>query len=605
VSGTWSVTNNDSNWGDPKFNNVYDNRRYNDAPGYLEYNIPTGMKSAYISHLQWSTGGYVDVHGVQSDGGLVFLRRINTRQAVENTNEGNPDQHDGSTITFIGSGLNTFSKIRLTNKLGRFHFTGLAFTPNANEGTEGTGMVHSAQISDMGSFALSATTGTFSGAIYTDGNRSVIRGTHPTLYFRDTNQMSAMIHNNGNLLYILRGGTDTETWSQVNGQWPWIFNLSNNDSTCGGTLYGKHYFGSSGINVYAHSSSVPGYNGATWSDHIYMSNYYRRWSMGCESSGSYAMGFFRWSGSNGGARYINGYIHGNYYNRHMNNFTGQHRTFIENISHKSAINYEGLIVSANKNRYIKMSDGVEHGNKAITINESLPVVSLSNVSMDKSCFGVISSSEDPENRTESFGKFVSVFDKELGDTRIYINSVGEGAIWVTNINGNLESGDYITTSNIAGYGMKQESDSLKNYTVAKITMDCDFNPRQQPVKRILKKISNVNYWVKTTKIDIYEDEYNLLDETDREISYDEESNPIYKRIETHEVDKDPNDDTYIMETREEMVNVLDANDEFQWEDTGELEYAYNIKYITSNGTETDEGNANYIAAFVGCTYHCG
>jgi hypothetical protein len=252
-----------------------------------------------------------------------------------------------------------------------------------------------------------------------------------------------------------------------------------------------------------------------------------------------------------------------------------------------------------------MSDGVEHGNKAITINESLPVVSLSNVSMDKSCFGVISSSEDPENRTESFGKFVSVFDKELGDTRIYINSVGEGAIWVTNINGNLESGDYITTSNIAGYGMKQESDSLKNYTVAKITMDCDFNPQQQPVKRILKQLSNVNYWVKTTKIDIYEDEYNSLDETDREISYDEESNPIYKRIETHEVDKDPNDDTYIMETREEMVNVLDANDEFQWEDTGELEYAYNIKYITSNGTETDEANANYIAAFVGCTYHCG
>jgi hypothetical protein len=377
------------------------------------------------------------------------------------------------------------------------------------------------------------------------------------------------------------------------------------ETTNSGVKIEGHIFANSGINVYKNSASSPSYSNATWSDHIYMSNYKRRWSMGVEASGSYAMGFYRWGSANGGGRYLNGYIHGNYYNRHMNNFTGQHRTFIENISHKSAINYEGLIVSANKNRYIKMSDGVEHGNKAITINESLPVVSLSNVSMDKSCFGVISSSEDPDNRTESFGKFVSVFDKELGDTRIYINSVGEGAIWVTNINGNLESGDYITTSNIAGYGMKQESDSLKNYTVAKITMDCDFNPQQQPVKRILKQLSNVNYWVKTTKIDIYEDEYNLLDETDREISYDEESNPIYKRIEIHEVDKDPNDDTYIMETREEMVNVLDANDEFQWEDTGELEYAYNIKYITSNGTETDEANANYIAAFVGCTYHCG
>jgi len=148
VSGSWATANT-SSWGDPKFNHTYDRYRWNDAPGYVEYTIPAGMKSAYLSQLQWSSGGYVDVHGVQSDGGFVFLRRINTRQRVENTNEGNPDQHDGSTITFAGSGLQYFSKIRLTNKMGRFHMTGLAFTPNENEGTEGTGMVHTAQISDL------------------------------------------------------------------------------------------------------------------------------------------------------------------------------------------------------------------------------------------------------------------------------------------------------------------------------------------------------------------------------------------------------------------------------------------------------------------------
>jgi hypothetical protein len=134
--------------------------------------------------------------------------------------EGNPDQHDGQTITFAGSGLEHYSSIRLTNKLGRFHLDGLGFTPNENEGTEGTGMVHSAQMSDL------------------DPNRSVLRGGSPTIYFRDTDhEISAMIHNNSNLLYILRGGTDTETWTQVNSVWPWIFNLSNNDSTCGGSLY--------------------------------------------------------------------------------------------------------------------------------------------------------------------------------------------------------------------------------------------------------------------------------------------------------------------------------------------------------------------------------
>jgi len=173
----------------------------------------------------------------------------------------------------------------------------------------------------------------------------------------------------------------------------------------------------------------------------------------------------------------------------MPNFTGQHMTFIKDVSFSQASDLEGLIVSSDQNKYIKMSGGIEAGSNAITTNESLPVVSLSNVATDKKCFGVISASEDPETRTVLYGAWGSVAEKEKGDTRVYINSVGEGAIWVSNIGGSLESGDYITTSNVAGYGQKQESDSLKNYTVAKITMDCDFNPVTQPIQQILR--SNV------------------------------------------------------------------------------------------------------------------
>jgi len=171
------------------------------------------------------------------------------------------------------------------------------------------------------------------------------------------------------------------------------------------------------------------------------------------------------------------------------NFTGQHRTFIKDVPFSQVGDLEGLIVSSDQNKYIKMSGGIESGSNAITTNESLPIVSLSNVMTDKKCFGVISASEDPKQRSDSYGNFVTPYKKEKGDTRVHINSVGEGAIWVSNIGGNLESGDYITTSNIAGYGQKQESDSLKNYTVAKITMDCDFNPATQPVQQILR--SNV------------------------------------------------------------------------------------------------------------------
>ena len=46
---------------------------------------------------------------------------------------------------------------------------------------------------------------------------------------------------------------------------------------------------------------------------------------------------------------------------------------------------------------------------------------------------------------------------------------------VSNYNGNLENGDYITTSPLEGLGMKQDDDLLHNYTVAKITQTCNFN----------------------------------------------------------------------------------------------------------------------------------
>jgi hypothetical protein len=55
---------------------------------------------------------------------------------------------------------------------------------------------------------------------------------------------------------------------------------------------------------------------------------------------------------------------------------------------------------------------------------------------------------------------------------------------VSDYNGNLENGDYITTSPIPGIGMKQDDDLLHNYTVAKITMDCDFSPKMIPLEKV-------------------------------------------------------------------------------------------------------------------------
>jgi hypothetical protein len=78
-------------------------------------------------------------------------------------------------------------------------------------------------------------------------------------------------------------------------------------------------------------------------------------------------------------------------------------------------------------------------------------------------------------------------DKEVGDNRVVVNSLGEGAIWVANTNGNVVSGDYITTSHLPGYAQRQSEEfRLHNYTVAKSTMDCDFEPEKLPVQVILK-----------------------------------------------------------------------------------------------------------------------
>jgi hypothetical protein len=282
------------------------------------------------------------------------------------------------------------------------------------------------------------------------------------------------------------------------------------------------------------------------------------------------------------------------------NFTGQHRTFIDGVPTSKSGDFVGLVVSANKNKYMKMSKGVEMGSNAITINESLPLVSLSTIAHDKACFGVISDAEDSEIRKDSFGSLVTVSNKEKGDTRVYINSVGEGAIWVTNINGSLESGDYITTSNVVGYGQKQDSEFLANYTVAKITMDCDFDPVTQPVQIIRKELGDVNYWVNTTYENVSEEEYSNLTEENRQIV-----DGVYQKI-TKEESK-TEQEGWELEIRQELVNVLDEHGQIQWEDdpSGATEKAYKIRYLDADGNITDEANHVYKAAFVGCTYHCG
>jgi hypothetical protein len=157
------------------------------------------------------------------------------------------------------------------------------------------------------------------------------------------------------------------------------------------------------------------------------------------------------------------------------NFTGQHRSIPVNESLLDR-KYVGLIVVSTG--FYDNTQDTKNKKDNISINESLPIVELSKKKNQKSIFGVISNCEDRSelNREYRVGSFVSLQNKKTeNDNRLVINAIGEGAIWITNINGNLENGDYITSSEIPGYGMKQNSEALMNYTVAKITCDCDFD----------------------------------------------------------------------------------------------------------------------------------
>ena len=274
-------------------------------------------------------------------------------------------------------------------------------------------------------------------------------------------------------------------------------------------------------------------------------------------------------------------------NINANTFTGQHRNIVKGVNPTNIGTRVGLIVSADNNENIKVNGGVERGLDAITINETIPYVSVTTKPYDKRVFGVISGSEDPESREDKFGRVTSVFIKEEGDDRIFINSLGEGAMWISNQNGPLESGDYVTSSNMPGYGMKQDSEFLANYTVAKITMNCDFQATLRVKYRIKTELKNVNY---------YRHEESFLKEYE------------YNKLEPDTQSK------YSLEQYDENVNILDEYGQLQWEDSSETEAPYKVRYLLPDGTQISEEKyttkafANeevYIAAFVGCTYHCG
>ena len=315
-------------------------------------------------------------------------------------------------------------------------------------------------------------------------------------------------------------------------------------------------------------------------------------------------------------------------------FTGQHRIILnENINTTS----KGLIVSST-GKYINLDNSLN-----TTINESLPICNITNIDNDKKVFGVISDKEDTnDNRTYDAGAFVTPFKKaNKNEQRMFINSLGEGAVWICNKNGNIENGDYISSSSVPGYGMKQtlNEEVLTRYTVAKITCDCDFS-LTKIVKQKLKLITTTEtYFISLTQdiektntetkirydetLQKYVEEQITTTTIEKEILYDTVN--LYNSSGNILLDSEGNVITHQIERKETKTKTIsnidyDANGDLQYEDdldadgNQQMIYPFETRFLLQDATQITEmeyntrlaaGESVYIACFVGCTYHCG
>ena len=317
----------------------------------------------------------------------------------------------------------------------------------------------------------------------------------------------------------------------------------------------------------------------------------------------------------------------------------------------------------------------------LVVSRTGETIQLSDTINDKTVHGVIS---DIKTDTDNY--------------EILVEHSGLGNTWVINTGSNIEAGDYITTSNVVGYAIKQGDDVHTNYTLGKSMIDCDFTLQQIPVKQKVRQLQDKPYWTKVVdtlrcsymaysnlvpdhrtslvetyykipKLNIYAattnsetnvitfkdidtstldsgviavysktmerseftiseiidthsirvvgDISDLINESDEihELNIEEweeipkpdmdfEVHPVYTthtrtvyyRNNVTKIDFER--DGYDRIVQQEMLDVLDENGFIQWEDSGEMKPLYEIRYLSNDGSLTDQSNAQYTSALI-------
>jgi len=145
-----------------------------------------------------------------------------------------------------------------------------------------------------------------------------------------------------------------------------------------------------------------------------------------------------------------------------------------------------MIVECTGESWVKNTD---LNGSIVSYSTCLPRVKLSSTLGSKKVFGVLSLDNNTtiyegENKVSNpnylgvaSGSFPGLVEKNginTLDRHAEVMSLGEGCVWVTDFNGNIECGDLIMSSPIKGYGCLQEDDIMRSKTVAKATEDIDW-----------------------------------------------------------------------------------------------------------------------------------
>ena len=302
-------------------------------------------------------------------------------------------------------------------------------------------------ISDNGSVGVGTTTPAFK----LDVNGEITSRSQNAFRLRNSTY-SAFLRNDNTAFYLLltNSGDVDGSWNSLR---PFTANLSNGNTSLSNTLFAMHNGDVSiGTSTYKAQLYVE--------DDMANIGAIRAESKYTGTSNHYAGAFEATSGTKGTGVFAAGSLVDFYAGGPGGNygpFTGAHEVVLSDdfpISIK-----QGLIVSVTgetKKRIKKQGD--------VSISSTMPEVKLSDKENDKAVFGVYVSDFDlPEDHwLDESGRFA------------FVNSLGEGRVYVTDVNGNIEAGDYLTTSIITGYGQKQNDDLLHNYTLGKATETIDW-----------------------------------------------------------------------------------------------------------------------------------